>query len=74
MKYYRQCTLRSGNTFLTAWIEEKGAKIGHSITLKDSKDTKRFWQVLDVGDVRLPEAKTKLQEQAYKHQRKVSDI
>ena len=55
MKFYRQCVLKSENRRLVAWIEERGAKVGYSVTLKDSSDPKLFWEVIEVSEMRLPE-------------------
>lgn len=51
MKQYYQCRMRRGNQELTAWIEERGAKVGAKVELKPTGD---FWEVLSVG-VGLPE-------------------
>jgi hypothetical protein len=51
--FYRQCTLKRGNTQTVAWIEERGAKLDHCVTLKDSDDPKAFWEVIEVGTTRL---------------------
>lgn len=46
-----QVDLRSGNRLLTCWVEPR-VKVGDQITLKNSGDSKRFWDVLRVGEVR----------------------
>lgn len=72
MKYYKQCTFKSGNARTVAWIPEHGAKIGLSMVFKDVDDHKR-WTVVSVGS-RIEESFAKRQEQAWKHQHKMSDI
>lgn len=75
MIYYRQCTFQCGNTVQTAWIEERGAKVGSKITLKtDGEDPSKFWTVLQVGSERMPEKRAKEFERAYTKHREFSDI
>jgi len=52
-EFYKQCTFESGEAITTAWIEEKGAKVGHSMVFKDSDEPDRRWTVLTVGDSRI---------------------
>ena len=73
MKYYRQCTFKSGNSTTTAWIEERGAKVGKKVTFKD-EDEKRWWEVTAVSDTRMDEQRVKEQEKNAKNHRKASDI
>jgi hypothetical protein len=56
MKYFRQCTLRSGTAEMIAWIEEYGAKEGYLITLEDTDEPARLWKVVKVYDVRMSSA------------------
>lgn len=51
--FYRQCIFKQGNTQQTAWIEERGAKVGCRVTFKD--DASGFWEVVSVSDQRLSE-------------------
>ncbi len=46
-----QVDLRSGNRYRTCWVEPRVA-IGDRITLKNSDEPKRWWDVLRVGDPR----------------------
>lgn len=73
MIYYRQCKLEYKGMVSVGWMEERGAKKGLHITLKDDPE-KRRWLVTQVSDLRLPEQQVKAMERGYKHQRSVSDI
>lgn len=44
-----QVKLQSGTTHLTCWVDKKVCP-GNFITLKDSEDTFRAWEVLSVGE------------------------
>ena len=46
-----QADLRSGNRYLTCWIEPRAA-IGDRITLKNSAEPTRLWDVLRIGQAR----------------------
>ena len=74
MDYYKQCTLRSGNTETVAWIEERGAKVGYSVTLEDSEDPARWWEVVLTGSNRIAKDEVYARERDYLNQRKASDI
>ena len=52
-KFFKQCTLRNGSHVLVSWIEERGAKVGYSVTLKDSDDPSKFWEVTSVSELKL---------------------
>ena len=56
--YYRQCKFKSGNTVTTAWISEKGIKVGVRVRFKDREgvDPKKWWTVTDVGETRKKES------------------
>lgn len=43
---YKQCKLRRGSAWTTAWIEERGAKVGAHIELLS--DDGQFWDVAEV--------------------------
>jgi len=49
MKTYIQCTLAQGNTRTVGWIEERGAKLGACVEIKDDG----FWDVIGVGSIGL---------------------
>lgn len=42
-----QVRLKSGDSRLTAWVEDK-VKIGSVITLKDSDNPMRKWEILSI--------------------------
>ena len=44
-----QAQLRSGTTHRTAWIEPK-AKVGDQITLKNSEEPDRRWDVMHLSE------------------------
>jgi len=73
MKYYKQCTFRQEKTVTTAWIEERGAKVGKKVKFKDA-DNDDWWDVISVGEDRRPETAVKISERSYLHQRSMSDI
>ncbi len=72
MKYYRQCTFKQKTKQTTAWIEERGAKVGVNVTFQD--DSSGFWKVVAVGSLRMEEGRAKKFERAYLSHRKCSDI
>ena len=46
---YRQCKFRKGNTYQTAFTEDKpGLKLGAWVELKS--DNKTRWEVVEIGD------------------------
>lgn len=65
MKFYRQCTLRSGNTETVAWIEEHGARVGNRVTLKDTEDPEKIWTVRTASTQRL--SQETVQENEHRH-------
>jgi hypothetical protein len=48
-----QVDLRSGDRFLTCWLDPR-VKVGDQVTLKDSAEPTRRWDVLRVGERRAP--------------------
>jgi hypothetical protein len=46
-----QVDLRSGDRMLTCWVEPK-VRVGDRITLKDTEEPGRGWDVLRVGERR----------------------
>jgi hypothetical protein len=44
-----QARLRSGTTHRTAWIDPK-AHVGDQVTLKNSEDPDRRWDVLELSE------------------------
>ncbi len=54
-----QCLLRQGDTRTVAWIEERGARLGARVELKDEEG---LWQVVEV--YQPPRTATWLQENA----------
>lgn len=72
--FYRQCVFKQGDKVQTAWIEERGAKVGARVTFKDAPDDAGLWEVESVGEERMPEKRAKEFERAYLHHRECSDI
>lgn len=54
MKFYYQCTLKSGPAEMIGWIEERGAKEDFWISLED--DPTRLWKVVKVYSIRISES------------------
>lgn len=53
MKQYVQCRLERGDSVVTAWIEERGAKVGAEVELLPERD---LWVVREVfADAPMPE-------------------
>ena len=74
MEYYRQCTFRKGSTTQTAWIEERGAKVGLLVELKSERSgNERDWEVVSVGGRATKEMVNELGRD-HMDQRKASDI
>lgn len=48
-----QVDLRSDNRYRTCWVEPR-VKVGNSITLKNSTEPARLWEVLRVGEPQSP--------------------
>ena len=46
-----QVDLRSGTTALTCWVEPK-VRAGDQVTLKNSGEPQRWWDVIRVGPAR----------------------
>ena len=65
--------LRNGNTQTVAWIEEKGAKEGFSVTFKHGEESE-WWKVLSVGTSRHTKDEAYARERDYLRQRKASDV
>lgn len=61
----KQCKLQNENSFVTAWIDSKGAKEGFSMTL-DGYDGR--WTVIEVYDHEMDEKLLK------EHQRNTRNI
>jgi len=61
------------NTQTVGWIEERGAKVGLFVELKEHGDG-GFWKVTEVYAHRMNEEVAKNQERAYLRQRAASDI
>jgi len=48
---YKQCKFKNGNTFQTAWVEDKPSlRVGNLIELKS--DNKEKWEVVAIGEVK----------------------
>lgn len=43
-----QVDLRNGSNLMTCWVEPK-VKVGNLVTLKDTDEPSRLWEVLRVG-------------------------
>ena len=73
--YSRQCKLQleDQETYRVTWIEEKYAKIGKRITLKDSENPDQIWVVSEVWS-RMPTEEVKENERNYMKQREFSDV
>lgn len=74
MKFYRQCILQHDKFITVAWIEERGAKLGFSVTLKDSEDPNQLWEVTFVGAYRIPKDMIECRSRDYLYQRQASDV
>jgi len=74
--FLRQCELVSGTTTTIGWIDEKAAKSGARLQIKDDPgiDEKTLWTVKSVGSARLPEAEAKDKERLFTRHRKATDI
>lgn len=47
----RQCRLASNGTITTAWLpDDKRLAVGKNVTLKDSDDPARLWEILYMGE------------------------
>ena len=71
MTWYKQCKFKKDNSYQTAWIEERGAKLGAFVELKSDNHEK--WEVVHVGGRTTAEMVQELASD-YKSQRKASDI
>ena len=72
MTNYVQCRLQDANDRQqVAWIEERGAKIGHRVTLKEDDTT---WEVISASPFSLPYDVVNERSQDYKRTRKASDV
>lgn len=55
---YRQCNLRSGQSQMTCWLDER-VRVGWRVTLSDSEDPTIWWTIESVGDTLLPRKEIK---------------
>ena len=55
MKSYRQCKLRRGATTTTAWIEDRAAKVGKSVEVKDLPHADLLWKVVEAYGHEIPD-------------------
>jgi hypothetical protein len=69
-----QCDLSHGTTHQRAYIEERGAKIGNRIKLKDSDDPSIYWTVDSVASKGIDKDYLETLKVAYRKQREASDI
>ena len=53
-EFYKQCSFKSGNKHTTAWIPERGAKVGLTMTFEG--DGPERWTVISVGSTRITKA------------------
>lgn len=44
----KQCLLTNEESVLQAWIDATVARVGTRVTLKDSDDPDRWWEILEV--------------------------
>lgn len=72
MTWYKQCKFKKGDSYQTAWIEERGAKLGAHVELKSDNHEK--WEVVEVGLGRQTAEMVQELSSDYKSQRKASDI
>jgi hypothetical protein len=52
---YNQCTLESGNTLKTVFLEVGKYNIGFFVTLKDDENASRRWRIIEIFDGELDE-------------------
>lgn len=71
-KTIAQCTLKSGNTETTAWLDVSRVKVGSIVTLKNYGT--RRWRVDSISDIRLSADYVNDRSQDYKRTRKASDV
>lgn len=73
---YKQCLLKKESQELVTWIPEKFAKKNKFIKIKDELgEWTNGWKILSVYDaITLNEKQMKVESEAYKHQREVSDV
>jgi len=55
---YKQCNLRSGQSLMTCWLEDK-IQVGWRVTLKDSDNPSELWTIESIGDTALPRKEIK---------------
>ena len=78
--YYRHCTYSlhqtaGGILMETAWLPEKLAVMGKKIYFgKKPQIPTKLWEIVSVGDHRLPESYVLDHQRDYKTQREASDI
>lgn len=53
MTNYRLCGLAQGNARAQGWIEDRGAKLGASVEIKELGG---FWKVIGVGESAISKA------------------
>lgn len=74
-EYFRHVNLQKGNTHQVAWIAERGAKVGAVLELLDKEgEDAKGWVVTSVSDGRINRETAVSMRDAYRTQRKASDI
>lgn len=58
-KTFNQYTLQSGITVQMVWLESGRAQLGDKVTLSDSDDPKRWWEVIEVYEAELQKSDIK---------------
>ena len=59
MTKMKQCKLSNKDSIMYSWIEERGAKVGASVELKNFDADRKFWKVEEVFEPALDEATIK---------------
>lgn len=70
---FRQCKFKRGDTFQTAWVENKpGLREGVFVEIKS--DNHELWEVVELGSALQPAERVQELASDHKNQRKASDI
>lgn len=56
---YKQCRIRNGKQTDVCYLNAEIAKIGYYVTLADSDDPKKRWEIMTIGDTVLEEDEIK---------------
>lgn len=56
-QFYKQCEFKSGNTTVTAWVEDRNLEVGGQVSFK--QDPEKWWDIVSVGTNKITKEQAK---------------